>query len=242
MERETLEAFLNSGKGLYIEGCDFGAHNQGTPLYNMFGTTWQDPGAPVGNVSSVTGQPGSLLDGMFYSYLYEDFPDRFVDILEPNEGTLLFASQDASGRVILYSGPTDNYRALNSSIIFGGLRDSIHTKLELMNMYMDYLLSSTGTAEYGSSTAPLFYVTPNPFSRHTSFVFTLIQAEPVDIAVFNAAGQKVNQLVQGTFLPGTHTVSWDGRDQKGRRLGSGTYVARVTLNRTTFSHTIALLK
>lgn len=242
MERETLAAFLNAGKGLYIEGCDFGAHNQGTELYNMFGTTFKLPGAPVGNVSMVTGQPGSLLDGLFFSYLYENNPDRSVDILEPDQGSLLFESQDSSGRVILYSGPTDNYRAINSSIIFGGLRDSINTKLDLMSMYMDYLLSSTGTREYETSTAPLFYITPNPFSRHTSFVFTLTQAEPVDITVYNAAGQKVNQLVQGMFLPGTHTISWDGRDEKGRLLGSGTYVARVTLSRTTFSHTIALLK
>ncbi|UCC12438.1 MAG: T9SS type A sorting domain-containing protein [candidate division WOR-3 bacterium] len=242
MERETLAAFLNSGKGLYIEGCDFGAQNQGTPLYNMFGTTFQDPGAPVGNVSSVTGQSGSLVDGMFFSYLYEDNPDRFVDILTPNGGSLLFESQDSSGRTILYSGPSDSYRAINSSIIFSGLRDSTHTKLELMSMYMDYLSSTTGTQEYGTSAAPLFYITPNPFSRHTSFVFTLKQAEPVDIAVYNTAGQKVNQLVNGMFLPGTHTVSWDGRDHNGRVLGSGTYVARVTLNRTTFSHTIALLK
>lgn len=208
----------------------------------MFGTTFHDPGAPVGNVSSVTGQSGSLVDGMFYSYLYENNPDRFVDKLTPNGGSLLFESQDSSGRTLLYSGPADTYRAINSSIIFGGLRDSTHTKLELMNMYLDYLLSTTGTQEYGTSTAPLFYITPNPFSRHTSFVFTLKQSEPVDIAVYNTAGQKVNQLVKGMFLPGTHTVSWDGRDHKGRLLGSGTYVARVTLNRTTFSHTIALLK
>jgi hypothetical protein len=190
----------------------------------------------------VTGQPGSLVDGMFYSYLYENNPDRFVDKLAPAGGTLLFESQDSSGRTILYSGPTDTYRTINSSIIFGGLRDSIHTKLDLMSMYMDYLLSGTGTEEYGTSTAPLFYITPNPFSHQTRFVFTLNQAEPVDISIYNAAGQKVNQLVQGMFLPGTHTVAWDGRDHKGRRLGSGTYVARVTLFRTTFSHTIALLK
>lgn len=208
----------------------------------MFGTAVQDPGAPVGNVSMVTGQPGSLLDGMFYPYLYENNPDRFVDILEPNQGSLLFESQDSSGRVILYSGPADDYRAVNSSIIFGGLRDSTYTKIDLMNLYMDYLLSSTGTEEFKTSTAPLFYITPNPFSRHTSFVFTVTQAEPVDIAVYNTAGQKVNQIVRGMFLPGTHTISWDGRDQKGRLLGSGTYVARVTLNRTTFSHSIALLK
>jgi hypothetical protein len=208
----------------------------------MFGSQVQDPGAPVGNVSMVTGQAGSLLDGMFYPYLYENNPDRFVDVLEPNGGSLLFQSQDSNDRVILYSGPTDNYRAINSSIIFGGLRDSLYTKIELMDQYMDYLLSSTGTEEFEASTAPAFYITPNPFSHRTSFVFTVAQAEPVDIAVYNTAGQKVNQLAHGMFLPGTHTVSWNGRDQKGRLLGSGTYVARVTLNRTTFSHTIALLK
>ena len=63
----------------------------------MFGTAFQDPGAPVGNVILLTGQPGSLVDGMFYSYLYENNPDRFVDKLAPAGGTLLFESQDSSG-------------------------------------------------------------------------------------------------------------------------------------------------
>ncbi len=46
----------------------------------------------------------------------------------------------------------------------------------------------------------------------------------MQLTVFNALGQKVRTLVQGSQVAGTHVVRWDGRDERGIQVGSGIYV------------------
>ena len=141
-EQSRLVDFLDNGKGLYIEGADFAASNNGTPLFEMFGCTYVDNGMPAdtGNVSSITGQFGSIVDGKTYSYLYKEPPDNFVDYISANGGTIIFKSQDSLGRAVMYSGPSNNYRTIHSSFVFSALRDGLHTKEQLMDIYLNYLL------------------------------------------------------------------------------------------------------
>jgi flagellar hook assembly protein FlgD len=50
----------------------------------------------------------------------------------------------------------------------------------------------------------------------------------VKLSIYNQRGQLVKQLVSEGKNAGTHTVSWDGRDAKGRKVSSGIYFARLT--------------
>ena len=45
--------------------------------------------------------------------------------------------------------------------------------------------------------------------------------------VYNAAGQMVRVLLEGVVKPGSHTTTWNGCDQKGRRLAAGVYVCTL---------------
>ena len=64
---------------------------------------------------------------------------------------------------------------------------------------------------------------PNPFNAETVLVFDLPEAAPVDLAVYNLLGQHVRQLVRGEMGAGTHSAIWDGRDDRGQQVTSGTY-------------------
>ena len=45
--------------------------------------------------------------------------------------------------------------------------------------------------------------------------------------VFDVAGRRVRSLVDGPLPAGRHEVAWDGRDQAGRAVASGTYFSRL---------------
>lgn len=64
---------------------------------------------------------------------------------------------------------------------------------------------------------------PNPFNAETVLVYSLPEAQSVDLSVYNLLGQRVRQLVQGVRAAGRHAVNWDGRDARGQTLTSGTY-------------------
>lgn len=68
---------------------------------------------------------------------------------------------------------------------------------------------------------------PNPFNPETTIEFALPAQERVRLEIFDALGQQVAVLWEGTLGAGPHRLRWDGRDQQGRRLGSGVYFYRL---------------
>jgi len=64
---------------------------------------------------------------------------------------------------------------------------------------------------------------PNPFSGGTSVRFTLPQRGAARVRVVDAQGRLVRTLAEGERASGSHTASWDGRDERGRAVAAGVY-------------------
>ncbi len=69
---------------------------------------------------------------------------------------------------------------------------------------------------------------PNPFGSHTNVEFLLDQSANVDLAIYAVDGSLVRTLAKQSFPAGVNRVAWDGTDDAGRRVASGTYLARMT--------------
>ena len=68
---------------------------------------------------------------------------------------------------------------------------------------------------------------PNPFTGMTNVSFSLPVGADVDLKVFDASGRVVRTLADGVMPEGSHTVSWDGRDESGVRAPAGIYFYRM---------------
>ncbi len=68
---------------------------------------------------------------------------------------------------------------------------------------------------------------PNPFGQFTTIDYQLPRAGKVSLKVYNIAGQLVRTLVDGSQASGFHVARWDGRDERGREIAAGVYVARL---------------
>jgi hypothetical protein len=64
---------------------------------------------------------------------------------------------------------------------------------------------------------------PNPMNPKTDITFTLGQAGPARISVYDLAGRLVKTIRQGDFPAGANTVSWNGSTGSGNRAASGVY-------------------
>jgi hypothetical protein len=73
----------------------------------------------------------------------------------------------------------------------------------------------------------LYQSTPNPFNPMTTIRFDLPTAQSVELTIFNVDGRRIKTLVNEQMPAGSHAVIWDGRDETGQRVASGTYFYRI---------------
>ena len=66
---------------------------------------------------------------------------------------------------------------------------------------------------------------PNPFNPATVFTFALRDPAPVRLTVVDPRGRVVRRLLEGEERPaGPNEIRWDGRDDAGREVPSGSYL------------------
>lgn len=90
--------------------------------------------------------------------------------------------------------------------------------------------------------ASMLTVEPNPFQTSTTLRFTPSSSRDVRVDVYDVRGHRVNTLLAGS-PSADHALRWDGVDDRGRKLPSGVYFARLTINgRVATSQRIVLVR
>lgn len=69
---------------------------------------------------------------------------------------------------------------------------------------------------------------PNPFNPSTNIAYGLPEDSDVKLQIFNLKGQLVQTLVDAAQPAGYHTAVWNGRDNFGKQVASGTYIYRIS--------------
>lgn len=85
-------------------------------------------------------------------------------------------------------------------------------------------------------------ITPTLIRDFCRISYTVPSAEKVNLSIYDASGSLVKTLVDGISGPGEKTVTWDRRDASGRRVASGTYFYRLTINGKSVSAKAILLQ
>jgi len=70
---------------------------------------------------------------------------------------------------------------------------------------------------------------PNPASADAFFRFALPAEAEVALQVYDVRGRLLQTVTEGTLPAGEHTLAWNGRDQTGRRVAMGLYLARLII-------------
>jgi hypothetical protein len=70
---------------------------------------------------------------------------------------------------------------------------------------------------------------PNPFNPTTKISFAVNRDNLVQLNMYNIRGEKVRTLVSDRLPANSYTFEWDGKDDSGSTLASGTYFARLRI-------------
>jgi hypothetical protein len=77
-----------------------------------------------------------------------------------------------------------------------------------------------------AASTPALTGQPNPFNPRTALRFVLAAPGRARLMVYGLDGRRLRTLVDGELPAGPHEALWDGCDDAGRPLASGTYLAR----------------
>lgn len=83
---------------------------------------------------------------------------------------------------------------------------------------------------------------PNPFNPSTQIKYNLTKADNVILKVYDMLGKEVRTLVNEKLGPGEKLVMWDGLDDNGKQVASGTYFVKLETSTGVNSKKMTLLK
>lgn len=83
---------------------------------------------------------------------------------------------------------------------------------------------------------------PNPFNPETIIEFSLPKEAVASVSVYSVTGQRIRTLASGPMSPGAHSLRWDGRDDSGRAVSSGAYIAEVRAGNVRVAHRMMMVR
>ncbi|MEC8838771.1 MAG: T9SS type A sorting domain-containing protein [Candidatus Neomarinimicrobiota bacterium] len=83
---------------------------------------------------------------------------------------------------------------------------------------------------------------PNPFNPKTKISFSLPNLSNVTIQIFDINGRGIANLLNNTFDPGNHTISWNGTNDSGVNMSSGIYFIILNVDGTILSQKLSLIR
>lgn len=83
---------------------------------------------------------------------------------------------------------------------------------------------------------------PNPFNPRTELSFRLAEEQRAQLRVYDLRGRVVATVLDEVRPAGEHTLTWDGVDDGGRRVASGSYVVELRAGAKRGVQRLTLLK
>jgi len=110
-----------------------------------------------------------------------------------------------------------------------GAIDRGNVSLDLRNIYNKELAYEL-VVDTGSQLPRAYHLAqnyPNPFNPSTRIYFDLPEVQSVKLAIYSIEGRQIAVLVDEIRPPGRYRLVWDGLDNTGKKVASGTYFYRI---------------
>jgi hypothetical protein len=82
---------------------------------------------------------------------------------------------------------------------------------------------STEVVDLQGAEAKLYLAYPNPTTGSVRFEYALARANRMLFAVYDVSGRLVRKLVDSEQAVGRYQLTWDGKDETGKQVSTGTY-------------------
>jgi hypothetical protein len=127
--------------------------------------------------------------------------------------------------------------------IYSELGELLPGRFELIAGTATFVQMRTASVGDGPHEFRLYPNFPNPFNNETILSFSLPEAVPVWLKIFDVMGREVRVLSDGrVWEKGRHYLRWGGRDETGHAVSSGVYILSLRAGEFEMRQRITLIK
>jgi serine protease len=149
-------------------------------------------------------------------------------------GTTFVEAGPADISYTIASGPHNIEAKQNLDIVFalaaGENLQDLQTNIDAAKKRWEELITSGVDNSLNPNLPAVFALEqnyPNPFNPRTVINYRLARKENVVVKIYNISGQHVKTLVETNQAAGLYTIEWDGTNDKGHSITSGTYLYEI---------------
>jgi len=170
------------------------------------------------------GAPIVGINGIIYMLCKQNTTGDKLKAFHPSDGTVLWTITGSSDE-----GGDGN--APSSQPVIGA-----DGNIYIGNARGIYVISDKGVSVQESTLSEipneiiLHQNYPNPSNSTTIINYQLSAVSSVNIAIYDIQGKNVKTLINKTESPGTHSISWDGKNNFGKSVSSGVYFYQLKLD------------
>ncbi len=248
-DRAAITDYTQGGGAFFVTGQDIGwdLQDQGGAAYVWYretlGATFVSDDTNNYTLDGVPGDP--ITDGISVQTSGGDGANNqeYPSDIDPWGGnsTVIFTyDANRNGAVKLDDGV---YRSVYLSFGFEAINNAADRAL-VMQRIINWLIPDLTGVQDG---APGFALhlqqnSPNPFNPNTKIDYSLGEAGPISLEVFDLEGRLIRVLDEGMKVAGDHSATWDGKDGSGSILASGVYFYRLSKADDSETRKMMLLK
>jgi hypothetical protein len=148
-----------------------------------------------------------------------------------------------------YDWEEQQVRLAETIVLSDSVRIRVRVRDELGGSVVEALVDDVRIFDVESSVAStltgfaLGVNRPNPFAKRTLIPYVVpAPGSEVRMRLYGVDGRLVRTLLQQHVEPGTHSVSWDGRDDKGLRVTTGIYLLQMQTSQGNLTHKVFYLR
>ena len=198
----------------------------------------EDPLAGVLVWYTSNGEDGSMSEAKILrgTTYYKTTPDTLIFKSNSNQNYLLMAV------ITNVIGDTNNYVSNHYTV---QVNDSVYNLGFTNVIELQSIITYTNNKEIYSNLPKSFILKqnyPNPFNPSTTIQYELSSRSIVEIYIYNSIGQLVRTFYEGEKSLGLHSIAWNGKDNFGKSLSSGSYYYQIKANNNIQTKKMILLK
>lgn len=241
----TTVSMILQSYGISVDPVDF-AWDTYDPYYHLFGV-WP---RVVQNASEY-GLDGAVMR-------YRNWSDAYSVLAQGGRIGMSIGNPLYSGHLVMLAGFTVNGNPRVHDPARTDGYNHVYSKAAISHSWFDkggvaytfFLRDTTVAAVYGNDTRinsvdfPVQISNyPNPFNSQTEIDLLIDQPQRYVVSIYNLQGEKIITLYRGILLPGLRSFRWNGCNQNGHPVATGSYLVMVrSAANVQHSHKLMLVK